>query len=313
MDTLQALGEIGLGSRLKRLSESLMKEIQFIYDDQGIDFDPYLFPAFYKISSCKEITNTTLRESLLTSQPAVTQTINKLQKKGLVLLEEDATDKRKKQITLSEKGITLLSKIRPLWKIMDETVKEYTNTPANTLIEHIGMFEQCLHSGKFMETIKEKIEKQKTIRITSFKKEYAQAFYDLNIEWVETYFYVEDLDREVLSNPNQYILKPGGHIFFAVEDGIALGTVALMKMEEGIFELTKMAVSPNQRGKKIGQKLMQHCIDFAKQNNFKKLVLYSNTKLENAIYIYRKYGFIEIPVEPDRPYKRSNIKMELVF
>ncbi len=149
------------------------------------------------------------------------------------------------------------------------------------------------------------------MKIVPFHTKYASAFYDLNIEWLETYFYVEDFDKEVLSKPEKYIIKPGGHIFFVIEDDLVLGTVALMKAEDGVFELTKMAVLPNQRGKRIGQKLMQHCIDFANENNFEKLMLYSNTILENAIYIYRKYGFIEIPVETDSPYDRSNIKMEL--
>lgn len=148
------------------------------------------------------------------------------------------------------------------------------------------------------------------IEIVAFQNKYAKAFYDLNIEWLETFFYVEDYDKEVLSNPDIYILNPGGHIFFAVENDVVLGTVALLKRGEGEFELTKMAVLPNQRGKKIGQKLMQYCIGFAKQNKFKELFLYSNTILENAIYIYRKYGFIEIPVDLDSPYVRSNIKME---
>ncbi len=149
------------------------------------------------------------------------------------------------------------------------------------------------------------------MKIVPFHTKYASAFYDLNIEWLETYFYVEDFDKEVLSKPEKYIIKPGGHIFFVIEDDLVLGTVALMKAEDGVFELTKMAVLPNQRGKRIGQKLMQHCIDIANENNFEKLMLYSNTILENAIYIYRKYGFIEIPVETDSPYDRSNIKMEL--
>ncbi|MEZ4817986.1 MAG: GNAT family N-acetyltransferase [Flavobacteriaceae bacterium] len=144
--------------------------------------------------------------------------------------------------------------------------------------------------------------------ITSFKPEFTQAFHDLNIEWLETFFYVENFDREVLGNPQQYILNRGGHIFFAVEHDKVLGTVALMPHNEAYFELTKMAVSPEARGKKIGQMLMQHCIDFAKENHF-NLMLYSNTKLENAIYIYKKFGFIEIPVEENSPYKRSNIKM----
>ena len=149
------------------------------------------------------------------------------------------------------------------------------------------------------------------LEIKAHEPSFSQAFYDLNIEWLETYFYVEDFDREVLSKPQQYILDPGGHIFYALENDKVLGCVALKKIEDDLFELTKMAVSPEARGKGVGQKLMQHCIGFAKAQEWKGLLLYSNRILENAIHIYRKYGFEEIPVEPDSPYERSNIKMYL--
>ncbi len=150
-----------------------------------------------------------------------------------------------------------------------------------------------------------------SLEIIPFDKKYSNRFYDLNIEWLKTYFYVEPFDEEVLSKPENYIINKGGYIFFAKLENEIVGTVALMplKNEEG-FELTKMAVSPNHRGHKIGQQLMQYCIEFAKTEKFKRLLLYSNTILENAIYIYRKFGFIEIPVEENSPYKRSNIKME---
>ena len=151
------------------------------------------------------------------------------------------------------------------------------------------------------------------LKILPFKDEYAKAFYKLNIEWLETYFYVEDFDKEVLSNPKKYIINPGGYIFLVVEKDTVIGTVALMPYSERIFELTKMAIAPKHQGNKIGQQLMQYCIDFAIKNKFDALVIYSNTLLENAIYIYRKYGFIEIPVEEKSPYKRCNIKMELVI
>ena len=121
---------------------------------------------------------------------------------------------------------------------MDQAVKKYTRTPANSLIEHIDQFESAVRSGKFLETIVENMDLQKEVSIISFDPRYAKVFFDLNIEWLETYFYVEDYDREVLSNPNTYILDPGGHIFFAVGNDNAIGTVALMKVEEGIYELT---------------------------------------------------------------------------
>lgn len=146
----------------------------------------------------------------------------------------------------------------------------------------------------------------------AFQAQFAKDFYDLNIEWLRTYFYVEPFDEEVLSKPGYYIINKGGHIFFAIFEKEVIGTVALMPTKrENIFELTKMAVSPKHRGHKIGQQLMQYCIDFAKENAFEGLMLYSNTILENAIHIYRKYGFVEIPVEENSPYDRSNIKMEL--
>ena len=152
------------------------------------------------------------------------------------------------------------------------------------------------------------------ISIISFNKAYSKDFYKLNIEWLKTFFYVEPYDEEVLSNPNKYIIDKGGHIFFAKLNDNIVGTVALMPTnEEGVFELTKMAVSPKHRGLKIGQRLMQKCIDFAKINDYERLILYSNTKLENAIYIYRKFGFIEIPVEANSPYVRSDIKMAYQF
>lgn len=150
------------------------------------------------------------------------------------------------------------------------------------------------------------------IDIINFENCYANDFYNLNIEWLQTYFYVEPYDDKVLSKPQDYIIDKGGHIFFAMLDKMVVGTVALMPTKEtSVFELTKMAVSPNHRGFKIGQQLMQHCIDFGTSHHYKSLMLYSNTKLENAIYIYRKYGFIEIPMEPNSPYKRGNIKMVL--
>ncbi|MCB0400103.1 MAG: GNAT family N-acetyltransferase, partial [Winogradskyella sp.] len=125
---------------------------------------------------------------------------------------------------------------------------------------------------------------------------------------------VEPFDEEVLSQPEKYIINKGGYIFFALIDEIVVGTVALMPTgENGILELTKMAVLPEARGHKIGQKLLQHCIGFGKSQQLKALLLYSNTKLENAIYLYRKYGFKELKLEPNSPYKRSDIKMLLEF
>lgn len=318
MDALQGLGELGLGSRLKRVSEYMMKETQYVYDYYNIDFDPYLFPVFKIISNKKDtgITNKDIQNSLRFSQPAITQTINKLNAKGLIIFEKDQHDKRKKIILLSQKGVRLLEKITPIWKNIDVTIKEYTLESSCSLIEHLNNLEHKLNKKSFSDAVIAKIDTNynNELAFITYKPEYAKCFYDLNIEWLKTYFTVELYDEEVLSKPQKYIIDKGGHIFFAKVNKDIVGTVALMPIgNEGLVELTKMAVSPLHRGKKIGQKLMQYSIEYAKNLGLTNLILYSNRTLENAIYIYRKFGFIEQPIEPNSPYKRSDIKMKLEF
>lgn len=149
------------------------------------------------------------------------------------------------------------------------------------------------------------------MEIVSWQEQYSEDFKEMNLYWLKEFFWVEPHDEEVLGNPEKYIIQPGGMIFFVRDANEIIGCVALMKMEDKIFELTKMAVKPKHRGKKIGQGLMEHSLNFARKKGWKKLVIYSNRKLENAIHLYRKYGFIEIPIEANGPYSRGDIKMEL--
>ena len=151
------------------------------------------------------------------------------------------------------------------------------------------------------------------MKIIPFESHLAPVFKALNIAWLEKYFYVESKDREILENCEEYIIAQGGFIFFAESEAQLAGCFSLIKMKEGVFELGKMAVDPAFQGQKLGQKLMEFAIDFGRQQGWSKIILYSHTKLGPAIYIYRKFGFVEIELEKDTPYLRSNIKMELVL
>ena len=148
------------------------------------------------------------------------------------------------------------------------------------------------------------------INIINFQDNFEKDFFDLNIEWLEYFFQVEEYDYEVLSNSKKYIINKGGKIFFAESAGNIIGTVALMPTKNKlVFELTKMAVKPEYRNKGIGKKLLKKCIDYSKSNGYSSIILYSNKKLNNAIHLYRNFGFKEIKMEKKSPYLRANIKM----
>ncbi|QMU64785.1 MAG: GNAT family N-acetyltransferase [Flavobacteriaceae bacterium] len=148
------------------------------------------------------------------------------------------------------------------------------------------------------------------IEIIDYQAKYAADFYKLNVEWLERYFYVEPHDKEVLENPQLYIINNNGYIFFAKLNTKIVGTVALINESE-CYELSKMAVSPEYRGQRIGEQLMNHCIRFSKEQGWKKIMLYSNKMLTPAINLYKKAGFKEVMLEKDIWYERANIKMIL--
>jgi ribosomal protein S18 acetylase RimI-like enzyme len=148
------------------------------------------------------------------------------------------------------------------------------------------------------------------IKIVNYQPEYKEAFKALNIAWLEKYFYVEDYDNQVLSNPEKYILEKYGSIYFLLEYEIPVGTFALMINELKELELTKTGMQESAKGKGYGNELMKHCIEQAKLTNYKEIYLYSNKSLRPAIHLYKKYGFEEIPLGSSE-YERCNIKMKL--
>lgn len=151
-----------------------------------------------------------------------------------------------------------------------------------------------------------------SIEIIPFKEALASYFYELNVEWLKKYFYVEPYDELVLSNPQSYIIDKGGFIFFGRYQNEIVGVVSLIN-QGSFFELSKMAVKPQFQGLKIGLQLMEFTIEFAKSKGWENLILYSNRKLVPAIRLYSKLGFKEIPLETDVNYERADIKMELSF
>ena len=150
------------------------------------------------------------------------------------------------------------------------------------------------------------------VNIVPYSAHYGDAFRKLNVEWLEKHFFVEPKDTELLSDPQTSILDNGGYIFYAEYDGEIVGTFALIHDENDCYELGKMAVTEKTQGLGIGNVMLQHCIDFAVSIGAKKIVLLSNTKLSSAIHLYKKYGFVEVPLG-NNPYARSNIKMEKIL
>lgn len=147
------------------------------------------------------------------------------------------------------------------------------------------------------------------MEIVEFEPRHAEAFRVLNEAWISKYFTLEAKDREVLNDPQGKILEKGGRIFMALQDGAAVGCVALLKMDDGGYEVAKMTVSEDLRGSGLGRQLMQRCIDAGAEMGAKRLYLETNSGLGPALGLYRAMGFRDLePCETE--YSRCDVWME---
>lgn len=151
---------------------------------------------------------------------------------------------------------------------------------------------------------------QQTARVISFDPAYRDAFATLNRQWIEQYFVVEPLDELYLNNPEDKILAAGGEVFFVLEGNRAVGTCAMVQHQPGIFELSKMAVAPEARGRGYGRRLMDAALTFARAQQAETVFLVSSHKLQPALRLYERYGFVHITDLPFAlDYERSDVSM----
>jgi ribosomal protein S18 acetylase RimI-like enzyme len=152
------------------------------------------------------------------------------------------------------------------------------------------------------------------LTIRPFMPTDAAAFRTLNEEWIGRHFTIEDEDRRQLGDPVAAYIEPGGEILIAELDGQAVGCIALAASGTGAYELSKMAISPNLRGRGAGRKLLAAAITHAERIGATSLFLGSSTKLENAVHLYESAGFKHVAPETiHMPYARADVFMQLTL
>lgn len=313
MDLIKQLGYLSLGTRFRILTDKLLQDVDKVYKNLDVDFEPRWFAVFYLVYNKVSISVTEIANHLGYTQPAVTQILNILIEKGLIKSVKEKEDSRKKVITVTPKGKELFKKLEPVWQLIERSVRELFLSTGYDILSVIGKVEAEMEKKDIYTRVSDAIkEKQMAdLKIIDYKPEYKNDFRDLNYHWIKKYFKIEEPDKKVLENPEQEILAKGGHIFFADYNDEIVGTVALIKHTDGSYELAKMAVKEKVQGRQIGKKLAQTVIEKAMEEKADELFLETNTAMIAATTLYRKLGFEEVEQKEPSKYERSTIRMNL--
>ena len=159
MNFYQNLGYLVLGSRLRRLSEAFLSEINRAYQNEGIDFDASWFPVFYLLSKNEALSIKELSEQMEVSHPAASQLITNLKKRQLVTSATCNDDGRRQLVTLTDSGKKLLAQILPVWDAISAAMTKLVESDeaAQQLLPAITALETAFRQANLADTISQNL------------------------------------------------------------------------------------------------------------------------------------------------------------
>ncbi len=305
-------GKMALGSRLRRLSEQLTEEAARVYRLYNVGLEPRWFPVFFALTERSGLSIKEVARRIQQTHASVSQVVKEMKKRELVEERKDEGDGRRTLLGLTDKGRALIPPLREQTTDVGSAVEELLSQMQHDLWKSMQETEYLLEQQSLSERVRNKKREResKGVTLLEYEAAYQPDFKRLNVEWIETYFRLEEKDLLTLDDPQSAILDPGGRILLARYGQEIVGVVALVKMDGETFELAKMAVSPKAQGKGVGEMLGRAAIQKARSLGAKKVYLESNTRLKPAINLYHKLGFRKVTGNPS-PYERCNIQMEL--
>lgn len=311
MQFINQLGLIALGSRLKALSDQLYGVADQAYASAGLKLQGRWFPVLRLLQERGTASIGEIAQTIGQTHSAVSQLASKLIRDGWLLAEPEPGDRRQRRIRLSPQAVSQLRLAKVVWRAIEQALTARFDSVNLDVLGAMSDMEHAL-STSMLDDISTRVRALQTdaIRLVPYRAELQPEFYRLNEAWLRKYFYLEEIDHFVLSNPEQAILQGGGAILFAQLDNEWVGTCALLHEGNGVFELTKMGVDEKCQGLGIGRRLLDAAIDEFCRRGGKQLFLETNSKLEPAIRLYESVGFEhQATRKPDSHYQRSDVYM----
>ncbi|WP_086934630.1 bifunctional helix-turn-helix transcriptional regulator/GNAT family N-acetyltransferase [Agarilytica rhodophyticola] len=314
MKSYSELGQIALGSGLRILADTITQDVSAIYRSFNVDIDPKWFPVFYVLASSDSESIVNIAKEIGHSHASVSKIVKEMKTAGLINTIKSDKDSRVSMLSLSAKGKSMVPSLCRQCEAIDKVLSDLFNETGIDLWQAIKTTGRHIKYRRLSDRVEDLIQGRKAeeIQIVDYAPQYHHAFKSLNEAWITQHWEMELSDYKSLENPEQNILQKGGAILIGLYQGKPIASCALIKMDNECFELAKMAVAADLRGKRIGEKIGLATLQRAKLMGAKRVYLESNSTLTPAISLYKKLGFVAVDKQAS-PYQRCDIQMERII
>lgn len=154
MNLINELKELGLATRLKRLSERLSQDVSQIYKEANLDMEAKWFLMLELLTREKVMAVTEISAALQLSHAAVVQFADQMQENNLIKTTPDSKDGRKRLISLTSTGKQTYKKLGPVLAVIREENKKWLAEASADLLQVLSELEKSLDDRSMYKRIK---------------------------------------------------------------------------------------------------------------------------------------------------------------
>ncbi|WP_026074163.1 bifunctional helix-turn-helix transcriptional regulator/GNAT family N-acetyltransferase [Brevibacillus massiliensis] len=273
---------------------------------EGLLHSPYSLTEsriIYEIANRDNLIAADLSKDLGLDPGYLSRILDRLEQQGLIEKVPSEADGRQRLLHLTpegEKAFSLLdSRSR---EEISELLHNLSEQDQNRLIQSMNTIEQLLGEGmKYSEPY---FLRQHEPGDMGWVVHMHGRLYAKEYGWDERF---EALVAQICSDFINNYNPDKERCWIAEMDGQIVGSVFVVQDSEEVAKLRLLLVDPRARGLGLGTRLVDECIRFARRKGYKKLVLWTNSVLEDARKIYKKAGFELVEQEPHHSFGHALI------
>ncbi|UCH21497.1 MAG: MarR family transcriptional regulator [Deltaproteobacteria bacterium] len=252
----------------------------------------------YELAQREQSTASDIISELNIDPGYLSRMLSNFEKEGLIRKARSTIDSRQRILKLTSQG-------RKSFAVLNER----SSKEAESLL--LGLPEEDRHRLlQAMQTIENILETEPKPLTSYLLRSYGSG----DIGWIvhrhgvvysEEYGFDETFEALVAEILVKFIRKHDPkreHIWIAEQDGERIGSVMIVDVGDQVAQLRLLLVEPKARGKGIGNRLINECINFARRNRYRKIKLWTQSILLEARHLYTKAGFELVEESPHKSF-----------
>lgn len=251
------------------------------------DFSLSQARILFEVAHRSESTATDLEESLRMDAGYLSRMIREFEQQGLIRRVRSTHDSRERWLKLTSKG-----------KKAFALLNQRSSSEAKTLLEKLSAENRgrLLHCMRTIETLLEPpLDDSAAVSLRSHQHgDIGWITYRHGVLYKEEYGFDETFEALVADILARFINKHDPEkerIWIAELHGERVGSVMIVDAGNNVAQLRLLLVEPWARGRRIGKRLVDECVSFARAKGYLKMKLWTQSNLIEARQLYVKTGF----------------------